>query len=337
MREVRKAKYSLHQRRNGFDRQEGRIHDFVSQDEFALVVLDACRHDFFERTYENYLSGELDCVWSPANQTPVWVPRTWPGSYDLTYVSANPFVSRFEYDIDDTEYCASEHFSEVIEAWDFGWDHELQTTPPKPVTDASLKIAADSAKTRLVVHYIQPHVPYIAENRIEQLFIDESVDYNDIAEERRREFLEDRSEITVEEAVKYDVTWGDKQKYDIDMPEHKGLMKLIRNGEITNEDLKNAYRGNLRRVLAEVERLVSRLNCPVVVTSDHGDLLGEDGRYMHDRTTKVADPILREVPWLVVDEDTIGTQKNDAPDIAIRDRVSGQRDVENRLSHLGYT
>lgn len=337
MREVRNAKYAMHRTRHQFDRQVELIHEFVSRDEFALVILDACRYDFFEKTYETYLRGELTRAWSPANQTPVWVPQTWPGSYDLTYVSANPFVSKFEYNIDDIEYDASEHFTEVIEAWNFGWDQEFQTTPPEPVTDSALKVAANSSKTRLVVHYIQPHIPYIGEDRLEQLFIDAANETADVTNEQRRKFLEERSEITVEEAIKYNVAWGDKQKHDIDVPEHKGLMKLIQNGEVTDEDLRAAYQGNLLRVLEEVGRLATRLECPVVVTSDHGDLLGEGGKYMHDRTDEVANPILREVPWLYVDEEMIGTRQICAPEIAIRGDESAREDVESRLSHLGYT
>jgi len=36
------------------------------------------------------------------------------------------------------------------------------------------------------------------------------------------------------------------------------------------------------------------------VTSDHGELLGEDGLYAHSR---INHPELREVPWLVVTKD----------------------------------
>jgi len=70
--------------------------------------------------------------------------------------------------------------------------------------------------------------------------------------------------------------------------------------EISNNLLKQAYAENLGIVLEEVERLLSRIPVQrkVVVTSDHGELLGENGMYEHP--SEMRHPLLNTVPWLEV-------------------------------------
>ena len=61
------------------------------------------------------------------------------------------------------------------------------------------------------------------------------------------------------------------------------------------DDIKQAYRSNLREALKSVEKLVACLNGKVVVTSDHGELLGEYGQFGHIYGDV---PELRKVPWV---------------------------------------
>lgn len=62
--------------------------------------------------------------------------------------------------------------------------------------------------------------------------------------------------------------------------------------------LRYAYLVNLRIVLEHVAMLVERIPGKVVITSDHGEFLGERGNFCHDWGIK--DPILTHVPWFVV-------------------------------------
>ena len=47
-----------------------------------LIILDACRYDYFEKVYRNYLDqGILERVFSPAGGTLEWLTLTFKGNY----------------------------------------------------------------------------------------------------------------------------------------------------------------------------------------------------------------------------------------------------------------
>lgn len=334
---INRNSYRVHKYRARVPDQRDRVADFLDQDEYAVVVLDACRYDVFERVYTDFLDGELEKVWSPANKTPIWAPKMWPDTYDCTYVSTTPYISRYEYEQFGYRYCGDEHFDRVVEAWDFGWDHDLRTTPPDVVTDATLEIAATSEQTRVVAHYMQPHTPFIGDYRPGAAYQELPDASGDVTPSERREFLENASEVTKEEMVGYEISGGDAKRYDIDLPSLKSTYTLFEEGEITVDQVRRAYRSNLTTALEEVVRLVERLDCPVAVTADHGDLLGENGRTGHQRTELVAHPALREVPWFVVNEEYIGTTDNDVEESVIESGQTPTEEVKEKLSHLGYT
>ena len=69
------------------------------------------------------------------------------------------------------------------------------------------------------------------------------------------------------------------------------------------EKLRRAYEENLKLVLSYVNELVSYLRREglVVITADHGELLGERGLFGHPERVRV--PELVEVPWLEISSD----------------------------------
>lgn len=64
------------------------------------------------------------------------------------------------------------------------------------------------------------------------------------------------------------------------------------------EFLRNAYRYNLNEVMKEVKKICERAPGEKVITSDHGELLGENGVFGH--ILKSDNKLLRNVPWLEV-------------------------------------
>jgi hypothetical protein len=53
-------------------------------------------------------------------------------------------------------------FARVEEVWQDGWDDSLGTVPPRRVTDRAITIAREESPDRMIVHYMQPHQPFIA-------------------------------------------------------------------------------------------------------------------------------------------------------------------------------
>jgi hypothetical protein len=60
--------------------------------------------------------------------------------------------------------------------------------------------------------------------------------------------------------------------------------------------LRHAYGENLKIVLKYASKLLQNLSGKIVITSDHGELLGEEGYYGHMMWSNHF--LLREVPWL---------------------------------------
>jgi len=136
-----------------------------------IIVLDACRYDFFERVYREFLDGELLKVRSANSTTPYWLRETWPGRYDAVYVSANPFImpSPPERTRDGDEvrrwlgdYNPGEHFKKIVSLYLTDWDEELGTVRPEAV----VRRALENLYPRMIVHFLQPHAPYIGGRRI---------------------------------------------------------------------------------------------------------------------------------------------------------------------------
>ena len=303
---VVRSKLELYRRRRNIQRQKHLIEEFASQDEFILVILDACRYDVFEEIYCDYLNGELSRVWSSGRWTADYVRRTWDDSYDLTYLSSIPVVSDFYFELRGNEFRPSNYFNEVVPLWDSKWDPELGTVPADEVTDTALAYSAQPDRTRLIAHYAQPHVPYVGDTMILP-WDPEEVNHDP------QELLEK----------------------GIDRPTQR-IYRQIKSGELPESELRQAYRDNLKYVLDEVVRLVRRADCPVIVTADHGEHLGKDGKYLHEEESC----LIRQVPWFVVSDSEIGTvpveEEYQSVELANDSQTQSSDEVKERLADLGY-
>ncbi|EMA39647.1 hypothetical protein C448_14560 [Halococcus morrhuae DSM 1307] len=71
------------------------------------------------------------------------------------YVTANPqlYHNREAIDVE---------FHDVVDVWrEEGWDEEYGTVLPETVTEYALRTAEEYPNKRLVIHYMQPHYPFI--------------------------------------------------------------------------------------------------------------------------------------------------------------------------------
>lgn len=296
-------------RKDSIDRQKPLIHKFIDNDEFVLVILDACRYDVFNEVYREYFTGELKQVWASGRWTAQYCRRTWTEEYDLTYINSIPVFSDFYFELRDMDFRPGSHIKKIIHIWDYEWVASLGTTPPEEVTNEALRYANTDQPTRIVAHYAQPHVPYIGDKTIDSWSFDEvSLDEN---AELRDILAQDRKRPT------------------------QTVLNKIRNGKVDEDQLKEVYQSNLEYALAEVERLVHRVDCPVVITGDHGEHLGESGNYLHEKDSSV----VRRVPWLIVSEDELGIELNNMdPSNSHKSGLhsGSEEEIEERLRNLGY-
>lgn len=272
-----------------------------------LIVLDACRYDFFEELYDDYLDGRLEKRRSPGSATPEWAAKTFTGRENLTYLSANPFINSTGVPLSelkwgascDYDWAAADHIGEVVDLWRDAWDDDLGAVTPEAVTSAARqRLDGRREDDGMVVHYLQPHAPYLRRGRGRKLkrirrgVVDpEAAERNGdrdwpVVDAVRRavERRLGRSQLAM--ALGMLVELDVASAFDVGS---RGLRQTI----------EAYYEENLRLVLAEAADLASDLDGRVVVTSDHGEAFGEQDVWEHHVETHI--PALVDVPWLVLE------------------------------------
>ena len=115
---------------------------------------------------------------------------------------------------------------------------------------------------------------------------------------------------------------------------------MVYGDEADREQVLAAYRENLDLVLPHVEALLETLSGKSVVTSDHGNLVGERGfpipirMYGHPRGLHHEE--LLSVPWLESERDERRRTVAEPPVDADADADADEGVVADRLRALGY-
>lgn len=252
-----------------------------------LIILDACRYDDFVRT--NTVAGTLDRVISTGSHTTEFLETNFDDTFhDTVYVTATPQVEH---------QGVSDRFYDVRHLWESAWDDELRTVPPASTADAARRVESEHPQKRLIVHFVQPHYPFLGETG-----------------RRLEELVEARSGLS-----------GDTR-------DDRSIWDHLEGGNVPGEMVRDAYRENLEIVLPHVRDLVSDFTGKTVVTSDHGNVFGRFGLYGHPPRKYLRE--LVEVPWLVVEADerkSVSVGRGSKQDAHVGDQT-----VSERLAHLGY-
>jgi len=111
--------------------------------------------------------------------------------------------------------------------------------------------------------------------------------------------------------------------------DHEDVWDKLRRGKVSREEVWENYRANLEYVLDSVETLLRSVDGSVVITADHGNLLGEFGLYGHPDYVPV--PALKRVPWCRTTAEDDGTYEP-----VEWTNESGANDREELLRDLGY-
>lgn len=269
--------------------QKSLLDELRSNETYTLVVLDAGRYDYLAPILSDLFKGDVEPVFSDARDTFEWISKTWQGNYqDVTYLSGMVPVSDEIPDFDAEEFKRlydginpGDSIGEIIKLWESHWDSHLSTVPPDTITDVALD---HSDLDKLVIHYNQPHSPYIGTPQL----LGHSE--NKSAEPKQGQ------------------------------PNDKPIWERVRAGSVSDPYLHAAYVGNCVQVVESLKPLIQeRKN--VVITTDHGEALGEYGMYTHDRAPH---PKRRVIPWMKVNG------------IQTENQTEREMDLNGRLEALGY-
>lgn len=267
--------------------QDWETESIFSRDDWdILLVLDACRYDLFTEVEAEYdFITHTEPRFSPASCTWEWLPTllrdTPPERLDeVAYVTGNP----------QSQHYVDDEFGYMDEVWQYGWDDDVGTVPPRPVTDRAISYwREDDHLDKMIVHYMQPHVPFIPSADSPVLTRD-TFRPNDIA-------VSDDWILLGRGDREFGAVWHD-------------------------------YRENLRLVLDDVAVLLENADADtVVLTSDHGNAVGEYGIYGHPDVPLEA---LRKVPWALA---TATDERTHEPREYSRESA---KSVKSKLEDLGY-
>lgn len=269
-----------------------------------LLLLDACRYDLFAEVLETHgLPGELSLRKSSESGTPGYLEQNFEGEtfHDIVYVTANPYVNT---------NLPDETFHEVVPVWRDGWDETEQTVRPETMLDAALNANERFPDKRLVVHFNQPHVPFIGDVRLGE---------RKVSAIRRQALGEDH----------FDARERNRTPFE-----------MLGAGEVSHDEVWAAYRSNLELALPAVENLLEELPGRNVVTADHGNALGEWAKpfpiRVYGHPLGILIPALIDVPWLAYENGERKTIREEPPQVTGTGDESVDEGTKDRLRMLGY-
>jgi hypothetical protein len=284
--------------------QKALLDDLREQDSWLLIVLDACRYPEFSEVAPTVFEGNLKKMTTEGHDTFEYVRSCWPESYpDVTYLSgATPVNSgTLEFDYESSAelydgYVPKDHIGNIVDVWQSKWDERLGVVPPWYITPVAEEYFEED---QLVIHYFQPHAPYVG---VEQ----------ELGHQNDESACPGKGE-------------------PIDVP----IWSRIERGELTQSRLAELYRSNLEAVLYETAKIVKQApHDNVVIMGDHGEALGEYWTYAHPRKDH---PYILTAPWMEVTGTKDGWRSQlNVPDVAPSTSPTEDSSVESRLQELGY-
>ncbi len=272
-----------------------------------LLILDGCRYDLFTQIHaKRSLEGELARFRSRGSSSSEFMIENFGGrTYnDTVYVTANPHEKRV---LDGSFY-------HTDRAWIDAWSEEDGIVLPEDLSKRARSVHEEYPNKRLIVHFMQPHVPFIGET---QLDVDSRVTSG------LRDMLRKEPVDTAPNAD-FGFAW-----------------EALRQGTVEEGVFWEAYRDNLIRVLDVAIPLSKELPGKTVITADHGNAIGEWATpfpipvYFHP--TNIRLPSLNTVPWFVPPYSERKPIVRSAPTTEPSDQADDtENTVKERLSALGY-
>lgn len=261
-----------------------------------LIVLDACRFDVFKELYPSYFEGNLSKRKSRGSHTTEWAVNTFTDKYPFTYISSNPYINGKNVPIEkyNFNWTSTKHFKKVIDAWDTDWDSKYNTVLPKDLVKIAKKHLSEK---KLVLHFIQPHTPYINEDFIKN---SKYSSHTGAEEAVGRKNPKIKIPSFIKPALrplwkKFPMTLQIKVQYLFGFGKLNILKKAYCNGDLL--EMRNHYKKSLEITLKEIANFIKEVpkDKKIVITADHGECFGEDSLISHPPFSK--NPILRNVPW----------------------------------------
>jgi hypothetical protein len=277
-----------------------------------LIVLDACRYDILADI--NPFSQPVEQRVSLGSNTTEFCRRNFVGKqyHDTVYITANP--KGLKIDIPGRYGDHQRTFHATVSLLD-EWDSDTHTVMPEDVTRRALELQEEFPDKRLIIHFVQPHLPYLGK-KAQQIQSTRNLSIGGW-ETDTREYTETDAKVEVEN-VGFDALTDDQ--YDI-----------------TPEDFREMYEETLEITLSSVKELVEGLEGKTAITADHGEMFGEHlfslswKLYGHPKRKRSDELCL--VPWI---EFETKKRKRIVAETPVGETDYNEKTIEDRLTALGY-
>ena len=277
-----------------FSRSQGR--EVFEEEWDVLVILDACRHDLMKEVVEEEdyeFLKPVDSCYSAAGTSDEWMNKNFGEKHyekaqKTAMVTGNPYSDT---NLDEKD------FEVLEEAWEYSYDKEKEAVLPRPITNSAIRIQREENPDKMVIHYMQPHYPFLNHDNLSEGFSLEG-----FGKEIRKS------------------VWDEL---------------LLDN--ITREELWEAYKDNLKEVIEEVNILRKNLDADkMVITADHGNAIGtplSEEKFIYGHVAGLNIEPLRKVPWIETTATDTGEKlsKNKKEENKDKEEV-----VKEALADLGY-
>jgi len=276
-----------------------------------LVILDACRVDALREVQAEYdFLNDIDEMWSVGGTSKEWIEQTFRQKYseeisNTAYVTGNPFSNtllgkrkKLEYGVTAGTWVRSNDWTNLL-IKDTTVDPE-QIGHIEPLWGDTGVAFSDSQKPDAVMDYTIQAARTLDSDRLIAHFMQPHSPY----------FSTSRN-------------YEDLEEYE------QKPFEFLKKGE--KEKVWGAYIDNLRYVLDYMEVLIENFDGSIVLTADHGELMGDHGMYYHMPGNP--HPKLKKVPWVRIEGSDKYTYE---PDVALKGRKNTQEVSDEQLEALGY-
>ena len=303
-----------------------------------LILLDACRYDVFEKIRQDCLpEGRVSCRQSIGSATTEWRDNSFPDVYpEVVYVSSNPYINSQKA---VSGFAGADHFFQVIDVWKTGWDPIKGTVLPQTITREALKAIRRWPDKKTIIHYLQPHAPYLEFGSDCAGFPVPDMVTQQVLRGTTRTGSGTQMKTKIYgrlyPVMKKISCWGNHPDWLLSQALRLppcSPMDMVRR-KYGKKGLRRAYEENLSAVLKEIVQLIRYLSGDIVITSDHGEYLGEDCCYSHFAGSD--SPYLRNIPWWTVRKEMAEPSPEPEADFGQTPDIEDD-EIQKRLKDLGY-
>ncbi|MBU4124416.1 MAG: hypothetical protein KKI14_03060, partial [Nanoarchaeota archaeon] len=164
-----------------------------------------------------------------------------------------------------------------------------KTIPPETVNKEAILTIKEYPDKRIIIHYLQPHDPFIGENYRKYITKEYSENEVIIKNDKRNKLGN-----AIKKIVGIQIMWKLGKIFNSETLSPVTLIGM--NEGVTG--IRKAYEENLNLVLEYVSKLLPMLDGNVLIIGDHGEYLGEHGIYAHATNKRTKE--IWEVPYMII-------------------------------------